>query len=124
MICHQVNNWAHSYINNTKNIITKLYYYSARSSKKFRNGIEPEVVEEEEPEDLDGSFKRRRFQSAFRVPNSNRTSIVENTNDTLVDRNDDDQDDEAFEINPSGMMYENSDEEDNDSEDEYMRQNY
>ena len=124
MICHQVNNWAHSYINNTKNITTKLYYYSARSSKKFRNGIEPEVVEEEQPEDLDGSFKRRRFQSAFRVPNSNRTSIVENTNDTLVDRNDDDQDDEAFEINPSGMMYENSDEEDNDSEDEYMRQNY
>ena len=101
-----------------------MYYYSARSSKKFRNGIEPEVVQEEEPEDLDGSFKRRRFQSAFRVPNSNRTSIVENTNDTLVDRNDDDQDDEAFEINPSGMMYENSDEEDNDSEDEYMRQNY
>ena len=98
-----------------------MYYYSARSSKKFRNGIEPEVVEEEEPEDLDGSFKRRRFQSAFRVPNSNRTSIVENTNDTLVDRNDDD---EAFEINQSGMMYDNSDDEDNDSEDEYMRQNY
>ena len=101
-----------------------MYYYSARSSKKFRNGIEPEVVEEEQPEDLDGSFKRRRFQSAFRVPNSNRTSIVENTNDTLVDRNDDDQDDDAFEINQSGMMYDNSDDEDNDSEDEYMRQNY
>ena len=58
------------------------------------------------------------------MPNSNRTSIVENTNDTLVDRNDDDEDDDAFEINQSGMMYDNSDDEDNDSEDEYMRQNY
>ena len=103
-------------------------FYSARSTKKFRNGIEPDVVEEEPADqDLDGSFKRRRFQSAFRVPTSNRTSIVEHsTNDhTLVgDGDHDHNDDDPFEIKKSGMMYDNSDEEDNDSEDEYMRQNY
>ena len=102
-------------------------FYSARSTKKFRNGIEPDVEEEPADQDLDGSFKRRRFQSAFRVPTSNRTSIVEHTNDhTLVGDHDHD-DDDPFEINKSGMMYDdNSDEEDiNDSEDEYMRrQNY
>ena len=101
-------------------------FYSARSTKKFRNGIEPDVEEEPADQDLDGSFKRRRFQSAFRVPTSNRTSIVEHTND-LVGDDHDHNDDDPFEINKSGMMYDdNSDEEDiNDSEDEYMRrQNY
>ena len=94
--------------------------YSARSTKKFRNGIEPDVVQED-PKDLDDSFKRRRFQSAFRVPNSNRTSMVEHT---FVRDDHDDDDDPDVEINQSGLMYDNSDEEDNDSEDEYMRQNY
>ena len=43
---------------------------------------------------------------------------------TFVRDDHDDDDDPDVEINQSGLMYDNSDEEDNDSEDEYMRQNY